>query len=533
LFKLPLFTWVGNAAAALCGKHGEVTKQAEDAGCSRQTVYDHKAKVEKALSDAHLPGPCREHLLKENADLRKENQELWDAYLQSGDFPQDKQRQFATTASAMGLSLTQILVLLAILLPHSRLPSRATLGRWVNLSAARARRVLAVLDKACRTLVLSMCIDEIFFHRKPVLMGVEPYSMAWLLGQRTNDRCGETWAKALADWPNLEDVAADGGTGLERGLELLAEQRRSAAEKIPDGPPPVPLRPQLDVFHTRRDGQRALSQRWRYAEVLWDAAVKLERAKERFDRTGVDGRKFNQSKVDQAWAEAILVFEQVCREETAWQRICAALAVFRPDGQLNDRQWAEEEVRQALVELTSSVWAKVRRQLRDVRTFTFLDRLHENLAIAQPCPERRGALVALWQWRRASRKAGQEQASSTVDMMEEMLQELVKAKVGKDWKESYRRVSQVLARVVRASSCVECVNSVVRMHQSRHRNLTQELLDLKRLFWNCRSFFEGKRKGHCPYELLGLLLPSYDPWSLLQMDPALLEQLLSSSRLPV
>jgi hypothetical protein len=117
-------------------------------------------------------------------------------------------------------------------------------------------------------------------------------------------------------------------------------------------------------------------------------------------------------------------------------------------------------------------------------------------------------------------------------MMEEMLQELVKAKAGKNWKESYRRVSQVLARVVRASSCVECVNSVVRMHQSRHRNLTQELLDLKRLLWNCRSFFEGKRKGHSPSELLGLLLPTYDPWALLQMDSTQLEQLLSSSRLP-
>ena len=241
---------------------------------------------------------------------------------------------------------------------------------------------------------------------------------------------------------------------------------------------------------------------------MWDEAGKLERAKERFDRTGVDGRKFNQSQVDQAWAVAVEVFEQVCREEKAWPRLGAALAVFRPDGQLNERPWAEEEVREALTELTSSAWAKVRRQLQDTRTFTFLDRLHENLVEVEPSPEHRQALVALWRWRRAKRQAGQEQASSTVGMMEEMFQELVRAKLGQDWKEAYRRVSQVLARVVRASSWVECVNRVVRMHQSRHRNLTQELLDLKRLFWNCRGFLEGKRKGHCPYELLGLLLPS-------------------------
>ena len=69
------------------------------------------------------------------------------------------------------------------------------------------------------------------------------------------------------------------------------------------------------------------------------------------------------------------------------------------------------------------------------------------------------------------------------------------------------------------------------MHQARHRNLSQELLDLKRLYWNGRPFLEGKRKKHCPYELLGLKLPSYEPWELLQLDPARLQEQLSSPRL--
>src|SRR3954467_12543676 len=144
MFKLPPFSWVGNAAAALCGNHGDVTKAAQQAGCSRQTVYDHAYKVEKAVADAQLPGPCCELLLGEVALLRQENQELWDAYLEAIDFPQDKQRRFTTTASAMGLSLSQVLALLAILLPPSRLPSRATLGRWVNHWARRAGRLLPV-----------------------------------------------------------------------------------------------------------------------------------------------------------------------------------------------------------------------------------------------------------------------------------------------------------------------------------------------------------------------------------------------------
>ena len=95
------------------------------------------------------------------------------------------------------------------------------------------------------------------------------------------------------------------------------------------------------------------------------------------------------------------------------------------------------------------------------------------------------------------------------------------------------RIRLSARRAADASSAVECVNSVVRMHQARHRNLSQELLDLKRLYFNCRAFLEGKRKKHCPYELLGLKLPSYDPWVSLQMDPAELDKLLSSSELTV
>jgi hypothetical protein len=116
-----------------------------------------------------------------------------------------------------------------------------------------------------------------------------------------------------------------------------------------------------------------------------------------------------------------------------------------------------------------------------------------------------------------------------MDLVGELVEEVVKRGLGEGWEKSYRGVSAALKGVFRASSAVECVNSVVRMHQARHRNLTQELLDLKRLYWNCRDFTEGKRKKHCPYELLGLKLPSYDPWVLLQMDPDQLEQLLSSS----
>jgi hypothetical protein len=85
-----------------------------------------------------------------------------------------------------------------------------------------------------------------------------------------------------------------------------------------------------------------------------------------------------------------------------------------------------------------------------------------------------------------------------------------------NWLAWHRQVAAVLRGSVRASSAVECMNSVLRTHQGRHRTLTQGMRDLKRLYLNCREFRGGKRKGKCPYEHLGLKLPRYEFWELLE-----------------
>jgi hypothetical protein len=154
--KLSALAWIGNAAAALCGRHGDVTHRAHGNGCSRQTVYDHAVKVQQAVTDAQRPGPCRDELLQENQRLRDENRQLWDALADTFDCPEDRRRQFAVAAASMGLSLQQTLALLAILLPASLVPSRATLGRWVQHGARRASRLLQVFDHACQGLVVCL-----------------------------------------------------------------------------------------------------------------------------------------------------------------------------------------------------------------------------------------------------------------------------------------------------------------------------------------------------------------------------------------
>jgi regulator of replication initiation timing len=132
LSRLPIALWIANAAARLNGTHGEVTRQAEAADCSRQTVYDHAQKVQAAVDAEHSGGPTRAELLEENQQLRQENARLWDWLAQTVEFPPAKQHEFTVTATAMGLSLNQVLVLLALILGEQARPGRSTIQRRIS-----------------------------------------------------------------------------------------------------------------------------------------------------------------------------------------------------------------------------------------------------------------------------------------------------------------------------------------------------------------------------------------------------------------
>ena len=60
--------------------------------------------------------------------------------------------------------------------------------------------------------------------------------------------------------------------------------------------------------------------------------------------------------------------------------------------------------------------------------------------------------------------------------------------------------------------------------------MTQGMLDLKRLYWNSRVIGSGRRRGRCPYQHLGVPLPTYDFWELLHRDPEKLAQELSTQQ---
>jgi hypothetical protein len=167
MFKLPVRTWILNAAAVLSGQHGAITRQAQDAECSRETAYEHARKVEQRLAFEPSADTALAELREENQRLR---QRIADQERQAEDLIRcdtAKQRQLATTAFAMGVSLRQIEELLGLLLPATKTPDHSTLGHWVEAEAQHATGVLAPLDAACAPRVRTLCLDEIFFGGDP------------------------------------------------------------------------------------------------------------------------------------------------------------------------------------------------------------------------------------------------------------------------------------------------------------------------------------------------------------------------------
>jgi hypothetical protein len=397
----------------------------------------------------------------------------------------------------------------------------------VKACAAAAGQVLQRLDQACRGLVVTGCFDEIFFHGKPVLVGVEPHSMAWVLGQHAADRSGTTWQEALQGFDALEQAVVDGGRGLQRGLADFQAQRKNAGQA-------TTLEVSLDVFHTKQEAQRVLRKLWNRVEAQWARAEEADRQVTRAWRHGGDRRGFGGAAA-RAWKKVERLMERYDRLAGAWKRIARALELFRPDGRLNDRTWAAGEIAAAVKDLDGAEWGKLRRALADRRSLTFLDRMHRQLTTAEPRAELREAVVRRWWLRRQSGGAGSDRRLAADApgggrwLAAALVQTEYCRKLDATWEESYRRVAAVLRHTVRASSAVECMNSVLRMHQGRHRTVSQPMLDLKRLYWNCRPFRSGKRRASCPYNLLGLRLPTTDWWQLLHTSPEDLTQQLSSS----
>lgn len=204
------------------------------------------------------------------------------------------------------------------------------------------------------------------------------------------------------------------------------------------------------------------------------------------------------------------------------------MRLLTSEGELNTRARAAAVIQAALPALVGPEWSKARRVLLCPELLTFLDRVQEKRAALAAPPEVVKAAIQVESLRRQPEGLRGEGVKAGALRGVLLAAGLVLTLSGKVGERALAEVREFLDGAWRASSLVECINSVARMQQSRHRRMTQELLDLKRLYWNCRVFRTGHRRKRTPYELLGVKLPTTDWWELLKLTPEQLRQQLSA-----
>jgi len=272
---------IGSAFFVNLGRYGQVSEFAREHGMSRQWVYRLAQLVCETLDGSKTKADL-ERLRTENAALRQEIDQQKRHLAVAVVVDEEKQAELAGVGQACGVTLSQCLTLLEVLIP-GRAMSRAKLGRCTQAMGRKAGALLEVLDEATQARVRDVAADEIYV-RDPVLMVVEQESLCWVTGRLSEEVSGEAWSQEFGRLSNLEQVARDGGTALAKGVELANAQRQAQDQ----GQKPTPLVDQGDHFHALRTGGVGLR---RFEKRASAALAQAEDAQKSLEASARQGQK--------------------------------------------------------------------------------------------------------------------------------------------------------------------------------------------------------------------------------------------------
>jgi cell division septum initiation protein DivIVA len=511
---------IGSAFFVVCGKYGDVSQFAQGQGISRQYVYREAKQVTVTLEEGTSWRQRIKDLETELAKSRQQVAELQGRLALSVVIDAEKQAEVAAVGQACGVTLPQCRTLLEVLIPGKPL-SVPTLGRRTQAAGEKAGRLLEVLDEQAQIRIRDAAADEIYVS-DPVLMVVEQESLYWSCGRLAEDVTGEAWSQEFARLPNLDQIARDGGSALAKGVALLNAKRQQQGQE--------PLVDQGDHFHALWRGGVGLRRAEKRASKALAEAEAAQKALEACARQG-QSRTVPAGHAARAWKNAEKAMDVWRDTERVWQQTKDALPLITPAGELNTRAKAEAVLAQTLPQLPDNDFAKTKRQLQKPEMLNYLDKVQKELG-KLPFPEEvtKAAMRQEALRRRPELLKGETpHAGALRGVM--LVCAVILAKAGEVGPQAVDAVREIFRRAYRASSLVECINSVVRMHQAQHRKMTQGLLDLKRLYWNCHTFRTGRRRGKTPYQRLGLPWPEgMRWWDVLKLTPEQLREKLSTAK---
>jgi hypothetical protein len=510
---------IASAFFVVFGNYGDVRRYAQERGVCRQWIYREANWLRDSLATSQEKIDALEQRVR---DLEQHKLALEQRLALAVVLDEEKQAQLAAVSQANGVSLPILWILLDVLIPGQQL-SVASLGRRTKALGKKSGELLPVLDEFARARARQAAADELYVN-DPVRMVVEQESLCWLSGQLSAAVDGEGWAQEFRQLPNLEQVARDGGSALAKGVALVNAERRAQGR--------APVVDQGDHWHALRGASGGFRKAQRQAATALDEAAKAQKELEECKKQGQHANAAS-GRARTAWRKAEAAMDNWRDLEDAWDQTKQALRLVTPEGDLNTRARAEALLAQTLPRLPDATFAKTKRQLQKPEMLNYLDHAQRQIQ-ALPFPEEVKQAAVRQECLRRQPEALKGEGKPGAALRGVLLVcAVVLAKAEQVGQQAVAAVRDILRRAYRASSLVECINSAVRMHQCRHRKMTQGLLDLKRLYWNCHTFRTGRRRRTTPYGRLGVPWPEgLSWWEMLKLTPEQLRDKLSTAKIP-
>jgi len=326
--------------------------------------------------------------------------------------------------------------------------------------------------------------DEIFQGNTPILVGVEPNSTFTYMIQEAESRDSTTWGyhlleKEKSQGLHLEMTVNDGGSGLRKGIE----------EAFPN------VSEQLDTFHTEYDLSKAVRALERDSYKAIDAEEKLEKkmlsskaklTQEDWDKYEKTVEKRSKSKRD---------FE-ILKVLYMWIIELLSVGGYFYNERVELLNFVILEMEK--LDLKNTYFLKslkfIKGNLHDILYFVKNAEIKiQNFSTKECIPEE--VLRKMWeQLRYSSASAKYNYIEAEIGVM-----------LGDRYDEIRMKWDCFIKQIVRASSIVECINSLIRPYINLKKSVPAKFFSLMQFYFNTRKYRRSGRKervGKSPIELL-------------------------------
>jgi hypothetical protein len=340
--------------------------------------------------------------------------------------------------------------------------------------------------------------DEVFSGNQPILITVDPISSAILKIELAEKRRAEEWSK---HWFCLENngfeaiyFVTDEGSGLCSAHDNFF----TGAMRQPDTFHAVAYRLGGRLDRLEKSAYKAIS-------CEYDCKEKIVSAK---SENVIRERTEQYEKARDKAQKAMELYDSFLY---LYSCILNEMKPFRHDGELRDRQQAEENIQAALEMIETLGNEKINDAVNKIRRImptllNYFDVAHEVREKLDKLPIDQHALSSLclaWQYHKAVIKAKKVGRRKKCAIREERCLEFAEGYLQENFEAIKERVYSELDAIVQSSAMVECINSIIRPYLNTSRGqVNQNMLNLIAFYHNNRRYRAGKRVNKTPMEIL-------------------------------